>query len=139
MDDKVNHPAHYTFGEHEVIEVTELLSFCLGNAIKYILRSPHKGHESEDLEKACWYIRRAAENEGVDPETFLAAYDVLNTFDDDDALLVLLAFAEVDPEKRERLMTKLLVNLERRVAEAKKSEQVLGGNCVTVYLFKEEF
>ena len=59
MSDLVDHPAHYT--EHydrEVIELAECLSFCLGNAVKYILRAPFKGSELLDLQKAEWYVRR---------------------------------------------------------------------------------
>lgn len=59
MHDPVNHPSHYT--QHpsgvEVIEITEHMNFCLGNAIKYILRCDHKGG-IEDLQKARWYIDR---------------------------------------------------------------------------------
>ena len=57
--DNVNHPAHYAdHYPHEVIELTECLGFCLGNAVKYILRSPFKGKELEDLQKAVWYLKR---------------------------------------------------------------------------------
>lgn len=45
MDDPVNHPSHYTQYEHEVIELTEQPDFCVGNACKYILRSPYKSNE----------------------------------------------------------------------------------------------
>lgn len=58
-NDPVNHPSHYAdHYEHEVIELTEKLDFCLGNAVKYILRAPYKGHEAEDLKKAQWYLKR---------------------------------------------------------------------------------
>ena len=55
----VNHPSHYNQGI-EAIDVIESwgLNFSLGNAIKYILRAPHKGKELEDLNKAKWYIER---------------------------------------------------------------------------------
>ena len=56
--DPVNHPKHYTQYEHEVIELTEQLGFCLGNAVKYILRAPYKGSMLEDLKKAEWYLNR---------------------------------------------------------------------------------
>lgn len=56
--DVVNHPKHYTQYKHEVIELTEKLGFCLGNAVKYILRAKFKGHEEEDLKKASWYLKR---------------------------------------------------------------------------------
>jgi hypothetical protein len=58
--DNVNHPKHYT--QHpsgvECIQVTEHMSFCLGNAIKYIWRADLKNDAIEDLEKAQWYIAR---------------------------------------------------------------------------------
>lgn len=58
--DEVNHPNHYNAGRIEVIEVIEdqNLDFHRGNAIKYILRAPHKGTEIKDYEKAIWYLRR---------------------------------------------------------------------------------
>lgn len=60
MSDNVNHPHHYNWHPSgvEVIQITEHLNFCLGNAIKYILRCDHKGRPLEDLEKARWYIDR---------------------------------------------------------------------------------
>ena len=59
MEEQVNHPYNYVKGI-EPIEVIESwdLNFSLGNAIKYILRSPYKGKQIEDLEKARWYIDR---------------------------------------------------------------------------------
>ena len=59
MKEQVDHPSHYRQGI-EPIEVIESwdLNFSLGNAIKYILRSPYKGKQIEDLEKARWYIDR---------------------------------------------------------------------------------
>ena len=56
--DNVEHPLHYNQYPHEVIELTENLGFCLGNAVKYILRAPFKGKEVEDLQKAKWYLNR---------------------------------------------------------------------------------
>ena len=57
--EKVDHPYHYNKGI-EAIDIIESweLNFSLGNAIKYILRSPHKGNQLEDLKKASWYINR---------------------------------------------------------------------------------
>ncbi len=68
-NDNVNHPSHYTSHPSgvEVIQITEHMNFCLGNAIKYILRAEHKGRQIEDLKKAAWYINREIErlqNEG---------------------------------------------------------------------------
>lgn len=58
-DDPVNHPAHYTqYAGFEVIDITEKLNFCMGNAVKYILRADHKDNPIQDLEKARWYLSR---------------------------------------------------------------------------------
>lgn len=63
--EKVNHPEHYKPGTYETINVIEHynLGFCLGNAIKYILRAGNKPSSSkeEDLKKALWYIKREIE------------------------------------------------------------------------------
>lgn len=61
--DAVNHPVHYTSHPSgvEVIQITEHMNFCLGNAIKYIMRSELKGKQIEDLKKAAWYINREIE------------------------------------------------------------------------------
>jgi len=60
--DTVNHPAHYTQGGIECIEVLEQLAadghdFRILNAIKYLWRYRHKGGD-ESLRKAVWYINR---------------------------------------------------------------------------------
>lgn len=59
-NDPISHPAHYTRFPVEVIELTENLNFCRGNAVKYIARAGFKdpSKEIEDLEKALWYIER---------------------------------------------------------------------------------
>ena len=61
MPDPVNSPAHYTSGPIEVIDIIEgfKLGFHLGNVVKYVLRSPLKGAELQDLKKAEWYLKRA--------------------------------------------------------------------------------
>lgn len=63
FNDPVNHPNHYTSHPSgvEVIQITEHMNFCLGNAIKYILRADHKGNQIQDLKKAVWYINREIE------------------------------------------------------------------------------
>lgn len=68
MEDKVNHPSHYTShpSGYECIDITEHYDFCIGNAIKYLWRAGLKteqgyndvGKEIEDLKKAVWYINR---------------------------------------------------------------------------------
>lgn len=62
VNDVVNHPKHYT--QHpsgvECIQITEHMSFLLGNAIKYIWRADLK-NGVEDLQKAVWYLTREIE------------------------------------------------------------------------------
>jgi Protein of unknwon function (DUF3310) len=60
MSDSVNNPPHYRAGGIEAIDVIEAfeLGFCLGNVVKYVLRSDRKGAAIEDLEKAVWYLQR---------------------------------------------------------------------------------
>ena len=62
VPDNVNHPAHYTYGSIEVIDVIEGLDlpYHLGNAVKYIARAGRKdpSKTEEDLRKAIWYINR---------------------------------------------------------------------------------
>lgn len=62
----IHHPAHYG-GEanpYEAIKVIEAVGlgegFCLGNALKYLLRAGKKDPSKtiEDLEKARWYLDR---------------------------------------------------------------------------------
>ena len=60
VPDPVNHPTHYTSHPSgvECIVVTEHMSFCVGNAVKYLWRAGKKGPVLEDLRKARWYIDR---------------------------------------------------------------------------------
>ena len=64
--DNVNHPKHYE-GKIECINAMQevlgkdgTISFCIGNAFKYIWRC-RKKHETpiEDLKKCRWYINKA--------------------------------------------------------------------------------
>lgn len=65
----INHPQHYQGQKFEVIEIIEdfNLNFCIGNAIKYILRAGKKGDRVQDLHKAMWYLRREIETQGDVP------------------------------------------------------------------------
>lgn len=61
--DNVSHPPYYTDGWSngaEVIDLTEHLSFCAGNVVKYVCRAGRKDPDKyvEDLEKARWYLDR---------------------------------------------------------------------------------
>jgi hypothetical protein len=53
-------PDHYRFAGVEVIQLTEQLNFCRGNAVKYLCRAGRKAPEKEleDLRKALWYVER---------------------------------------------------------------------------------
>jgi len=68
----VDRPPHYGGDTpYEVIKVIEAWGldkdFHLGNTIKYIARSPHKGNELQDLEKAAWYLARRIAKLKEDP------------------------------------------------------------------------
>ena len=61
--DNVSHPSHYANGwsnDAEVIDLTEHLSFCAGNVVKYVCRAGRKDPDKhvEDLKKARWYLDR---------------------------------------------------------------------------------
>jgi hypothetical protein len=58
--DPVKKPKHYNVHPSgiECIEVTEHMSFCVGNAVKYLWRADLKGDAIENLKKARWYVDR---------------------------------------------------------------------------------
>ncbi len=60
MNKDNTNPSHYKSHPSgiECIQITEHMSFNLGNAIKYIWRADLKGNAIEDLKKAAWYIDR---------------------------------------------------------------------------------
>lgn len=62
--DNIN-PNHYKSHPSgiECIQITEHMNFNLGSAFKYLWRSGLKStvSETEDLEKAVWYIKREIE------------------------------------------------------------------------------
>lgn len=68
--DTVSHPAYYTDGKIEVIDFIDdkNLSFCLGNAVKYIAKAGKKdpSRTVEDLEKAIWYLNHEIERRRKD-------------------------------------------------------------------------
>ena len=69
---EIDHPTHYNSHPSgiECIDVAETLNFCLGNALKYLMRAGLKDSSTRktDLEKAKWYIQRNKKN-GVAPFT----------------------------------------------------------------------
>ena len=68
--DLVNHPAHYTKGKIEVIEILESIVESMDltptecgltwSVVKYMARWKNKGGK-EDLKKAEWYLKRLIE------------------------------------------------------------------------------
>lgn len=67
MTDLVNHPAHYTAGSMEVIDIIEnsvcyapdaVLGSLQWQVLKYLLRMWHKGNPLQDAQKAQWYLSR---------------------------------------------------------------------------------
>lgn len=69
---EISHPAHYCEGrKYEPVRVIQDwgLSFCLGNALKYIARAGRKGEAAQDLQKAKRYLEfeiEEIENESIE-------------------------------------------------------------------------
>lgn len=80
-EDLVNHPKHYTAAsvQLEPIDVLRYAPFDLGNALKYILRAPHKGNALLDYQKALKYLnwakQSAVSNESY--QNFFSHYGLL--------------------------------------------------------------
>lgn len=66
--DLINHPKHYNAHPSgvECIQVTEHMTFNIGNAVKYLWRCEEKGAHEADLRKAKWYIERELQRLGFD-------------------------------------------------------------------------
>lgn len=65
--DVVNNPKHYQKNGMEVIDIIEAFtpdsySYCMGNAIKYLMRHMDKGNPEQDLQKCQWYITKMLED-----------------------------------------------------------------------------
>lgn len=68
-NDNINHPNHYNNSKFETIELIEevvkhydngFVSYCIGNALKYLSRAPFKHDEPlEDTKKAAKYLEFA--------------------------------------------------------------------------------
>lgn len=81
-EDLVNHPKHYTAvsAQLEPIDVLRYAPFDLGNALKYILRAPHKGNALLDYQKALKYLEWAKEGCNMDflpYQNFFESYGLL--------------------------------------------------------------
>lgn len=73
--DAVKHPAHYCAGrKYEPVKVIQDwgLSFCLGNALKYIARAGRKpgSDKREDLQKAMKYLEFEMQDESKEENTY---------------------------------------------------------------------
>lgn len=84
-NDPVNHPSHYTTGKIECIDFIKdkELGFCLGNAVKYIVRAGKKDPDKtvEDLQKAVWYLNREiADLKGEDETENAKPIDLYTAF-----------------------------------------------------------
>jgi hypothetical protein len=75
-NDLVNHPAHYEKCRIvlEPVDLTECLPHALASAIEYILRSPYKGSEKLDLQKAIWWLKRFRDSEPTDLDYMLRSW-----------------------------------------------------------------
>ena len=70
MSDPVHHPAHYTAGQFEAIDVIEdavqhapgpVVGGLQWQVLKYMERLWHKGDALQDARKARWYLDRLIE------------------------------------------------------------------------------
>jgi hypothetical protein len=68
IDKNVNQPDHYMTGGIEAIDVIagklnddEFVAYCKGNCLKYLMRANYKGKHDEDLLKAEYYLKKAAD------------------------------------------------------------------------------
>ena len=66
-NDPVDHPAHYTQGKQEAIDIIEgaidaapsvQAGFLQAQVLKYLLRLWHKDNPRQDAKKAKWYLKR---------------------------------------------------------------------------------
>ena len=88
----VKHPEHYEKAAvrvekaYEPIELCEQYAFCMGNALKYLLRAKHKGNYVEDLAKAQWYLQREfvevdnSHEKTIELYKFFVSKDMINAF-----------------------------------------------------------
>src|ERR1700752_3875413 len=100
--DSVNHPEHYNVHPSwvECIDLAEWMTFCSGNALKYVWRCNAKGRTREDLQKALWYVNREAEH----PYITRAVVP-------DDVMLAAEKVVKAEPSHRIKLIYQLLLTL----------------------------
>lgn len=86
MSDVVRHPKHYgaeRFGI-ECIQLTRLMPFTIGNAVKYVWRHADKNNPIEDLRKAIVYLEWAAEDNVAPflPDHYELGHDLVHKYID---------------------------------------------------------
>ncbi len=121
VEDMVNSPKHYT-GYSMVVEpiiICKELSFCIGNAVKYIVRAGLKGapeKELEDYKKAGYYITAGA-TESIS-ETALQVFNIVkDAFPDDKRHIIELLLNEDTMDAYEEV-NKKIEELEAKFNEA---------------------
>jgi len=94
MNDAIN-PKHYT--QHpsgiECIEITRLLPFNRGNAIKYLWRLGQKDESQQELKKAIWYLNDEINNGFGDVNCGLTSNKITDKLDT-------LALYQTDQERQ---------------------------------------
>lgn len=84
-NESISHPRHYNSSNAhcecgrkiECIDVTRVMNFNLGNAVKYIWRHEHK-NGVEDIKKAIWYLNDYIQK--LSPDFVEEAVDKSNDF-----------------------------------------------------------
>lgn len=99
-NDVVNHPRHYTCHPCgiEIIEITSLLSFDIGNAVKYLARFRYKKKPREDYNKALWYIKHFIETK-ASAITSILVIDDYNGNEDQHAIYTIKLLENLDKLK----------------------------------------
>lgn len=64
MSQSIDNPDYYRNNQSKIecIEITRYLSFCRGNAIKYLWRCGQKDTTDNELKKAIWYLKDELKN-----------------------------------------------------------------------------
>lgn len=122
IEDRVNHPPHYTQHPIECIDVSENLNFNLGNALKYVWRHTEKGNSKEDLAKAEWYLRREVIRRHNQESYKPSLAEAITQFDDSahQEILSRILLGAVDPKNCSDLAKAIsLIRLKMGVASGK--------------------
>lgn len=122
VEDMVNSPKHYT-GYSMVVEpiiICKELSFCIGNAVKYIVRAGLKGapeKELEDYKKAGYYIAAGAKDSV--PEAAVQAFDIVKKAFPEDKRHIIELLLNEDTMDAYVEVNKKIEELEKKFNESK--------------------